>query len=58
MFDAVPALLTVAVECIEVVSTVARGRPTAPRLANFSAKACLEISGTNGESSWKDATRV
>ena len=58
MFDAVPALITIAVECIEVVSTVARG--TAPRLANFSAKACLVLSGTNGESSpsrsWTDTT--
>ena len=51
MFDAVPALMTIAVECIEVVSTVARGRPTAPRLANFSANACLANSATNGESS-------
>ena len=62
MFDAVPALMTIAVECIEVVSTVARGRPTAPRLANFSAKAGLVLSGTKGESSsirsWKDTTGV
>ena len=59
-FDAVPALMTIAVECIEVVSTVARGRLTAPRLANFSAKAALVLSGTNGESSpsrsWTDTT--
>ena len=60
MFNAVPALMTVAVECIEVVSTVVRGSPTALRLANFSASACLEISAMNGESSsirsWKDVT--
>ena len=60
MFDAVPALMTVAVEFIEVVSTVARGSPTAPRLANFSVNACLEISAMNGERSsirsWKDVT--
>ena len=49
MLDAIPALMTIAVECIEVVSTVARG--TAPRLANFSANACLVLSATNGESS-------
>ena len=48
MFNAVPALMTIAVECIEVVSTVARGRPTVLRLANFSAK--FVISATNGES--------
>ena len=63
MFDTVPALMTIAVECIEIVSTVARGRPTAPRLANFSVKAGLVLSGTNnGESSsirsWRDATGV
>ena len=54
--------MTIAVECIEAVPTVARGRPTAPRLANFSAKAGLVLSGTKGESSsirsWKDTTGV
>ena len=62
-FAAVPELMTIAVDGVEVVSTTARGTASglSTRAANFSAKAFLASSGMYGENSsntsrWESTT--